>query len=61
MDGNEQSVVSIGLNASDEKLVVMSSGAVEVRADGDISVQGKNIAIEADAELVLKGATIKLN
>jgi uncharacterized protein involved in type VI secretion and phage assembly len=61
VDGNEQSVVSIGLNASDEKLVVMSSGAVEVRADGDISVQGKNIAIEADAELVLKGATIKLN
>ena len=58
---NGESLVSIGLNAKERKLVVTSDDAIEVEALGDVSIRGRNIAIEADAELVLKGATIKLN
>jgi phage protein D/phage baseplate assembly protein gpV len=61
VDGDKQNVVSIGLNSVDEKLAVFSSGDVDVRADGNISVHGRKVTIEADGELVLKGATIKLN
>ena len=61
VDSDRQNVVSVGLNALEEKLVVFSAGAVEVRADGDVSLHGKKVSIEADTELVLKGATIKLN
>ncbi len=61
VDGDGRSMVSIGLNASDQKLVVMSEDKIEVQALGDISLKGANVTIEADRELVLKGSQIKLN
>lgn len=61
VDGQGGSVVSIGLNANDEKLVVSSEGDIEVEALGDIRLKGANVTIQADRELVLKGSTIKLN
>lgn len=61
VDGQGGSVVSIGLNAKDNKLVVMSEGDIEVDALGDITLKGANVTVQADRELVLKGATIKLN
>lgn len=61
VDGQGGSVVSIGLNAKDKKLVVMSEGDIEVDALGDITLKGANVTVQADRELVLKGSTIKLN
>ncbi len=55
------SVVSIGLNATDRKLVIQSEGAVEVEAIGDITLKGANVTVQADGQLVLKGSQIKLN
>jgi uncharacterized protein (DUF2345 family) len=54
-------VVGIGLNGKDKKLVVQTTGNVDVTADGDITLKGTKISVEAQGELVLKGATIKLN
>jgi uncharacterized protein (DUF2345 family) len=54
-------VVSIGLNSLDKKLVVESGGAVDILADGEITLRGSKITLQADGEMVLKGATIKLN
>jgi uncharacterized protein involved in type VI secretion and phage assembly len=61
VDGDHKDVVSIGLNALDEKLVVMSSGNVDVRADGDLKIQAKNVAIKADSEIAMNAPKIKLN
>ena len=61
VDDGKASVVSIGLNALDKKLVVESSGAVDILADGEITLHGSKITLQADGEMVLKGATIKLN
>jgi uncharacterized protein involved in type VI secretion and phage assembly len=61
VDGQGGSVVSIGLNAKDKKLFVMSEGDVEVEALGDITLKGANVTVQADRDLVLKGTTIKLN
>ncbi|MBA2380523.1 MAG: VgrG-related protein [Chloroflexi bacterium] len=61
VDGQGGSVVSIGLNATDEKLVVWSEGDIAVEALGDITLKGANVTVQADRDLVLKGATIKLN
>jgi uncharacterized protein involved in type VI secretion and phage assembly len=61
VDGQGGSAVSIGLNATDERLVVMSTGAIDVDATGDITVKGANVTIQADRDLVLKGATVKIN
>jgi phage protein D/phage baseplate assembly protein gpV len=61
VDDGKESVVSIGLNALDKKLVVQSSGAVDIDADGEITLRGSKITLQADGEMVLKGATIKLN
>lgn len=60
VDGR-RSVVSVGLNAKDRKLVLISDDKVEVRATGDIELKGTNVTIEADGQLVLKGSQIKLN
>jgi uncharacterized protein involved in type VI secretion and phage assembly len=60
-DGAGGSVVSIGLNATDRKLVIQSEGAVEVEAIGDITLKGANVTVQADGQLVLKGSQIKLN
>jgi phage protein D/phage baseplate assembly protein gpV len=61
VDGQGGSVVSIGLNAKDTKLVVQSEGDIEVEALGDITLKGANVTVQADRDLVLKGTTIKLN
>lgn len=61
VDGQGESVVSIGLNAKDQKLVVMSEGDIEIEALGDITLKGANVTVQADRDLVLKGTTIKLN
>jgi uncharacterized protein involved in type VI secretion and phage assembly len=53
--------VSIGLNAKETKLVIQSQGAVDIDAQGDVTLKGTKVTIQADGELVLKGATIKLN
>ena len=60
-DDNRESVVSIGLNAIETKLVVQSKGAVNIDAEGEITLRGSKVTVEADGELVLKGSTIKLN
>ena len=61
VDGQGGSVVSIGLNAKDRKLVVTSEGDIELEALGDITLKGANVTVQADRDLVLKGTTIKLN
>jgi phage baseplate assembly protein gpV len=61
VDDGGTTAVSIGLNGKDKKLVVQTSGNVDVTADGDITLKGTKISVEAQGELVLKGATIKLN
>jgi len=61
VDGDKQDVVSIGLNALDEKLVVMSSGNIEIQADGDLKIRAKNVAIDADKEIAMNAPKIKLN
>jgi phage protein D len=60
-DDQKSAAVTLSLNSTDRKLVVMSTGDVEVRADKNILLKGAKVAIEADGELALKGATIKLN
>ena len=52
---------SIALDAADRKLVFQTQGAFEVTADGEIKVHGSKITLEADSQLVLKGAQITLN
>ena len=61
VDGDKRDVVSIGLNALDEKLVVMSSGNIEIQADGDLKIKAKNVAIDADSEIAMTASKIKLN
>lgn len=53
--------VSIGLNAKDKKLVVQCQGAIEIDAQGEMKLHGSKVTVQADGELILKGATIKLN
>jgi uncharacterized protein involved in type VI secretion and phage assembly len=60
-DGQKSAAVTLSLNSTDRKLVVMSTGDVEVRADRNVLLKGAKVSIEADGELALKGATIKLN
>jgi phage protein D/phage baseplate assembly protein gpV len=60
-DDQGGSVVSIGLNAKDKKLVIQTEDAVEITAMGDITLKGANVTVQADSQLVLKGAQIKLN
>jgi uncharacterized protein involved in type VI secretion and phage assembly len=60
-DDQKSAAVTLSLNSTDRKLVVMSTGDVEVRADKNILLKGAKVSIEADGELALKGATIKLN
>jgi phage protein D len=61
VDDGKESVVSIGLNSLDKKLVIESGGAVDIQAEGEITLRGSKITLQADGEMVLKGATIKLN
>jgi uncharacterized protein involved in type VI secretion and phage assembly len=54
-------VVSIGLNATDNKLVIQSEGNVDVQAEGEINLTGKKITVQAQGDLVLKGGMVKIN
>jgi uncharacterized protein involved in type VI secretion and phage assembly len=53
--------VSIALDANDRKLVFQSQGAFEVSADGELKIHASKITLEADGQVVLKGAQISLN
>jgi uncharacterized protein involved in type VI secretion and phage assembly len=61
VDGGGAEVVSLDLDAKDRKLVITSQDKIEIRATGDIELKGANVTVQADAQLVLKGAQIKLN
>jgi phage protein D len=54
-------VVSIGLNATDNKLVIQSEGNVDVQAEGEINISGKKVTVQAQGDLVLKGGMVKIN
>ena len=51
----------IGLNARDKKLTLVSHGDIEIRSKGEMTLSGPKITMQADGELILKGAQIKLN
>lgn len=53
--------VSIGLNAKESKLVIQSQGAVDIDAVGEIKLHGSKVTVQADGELVLTGATVRIN
>jgi phage protein D len=53
--------VNVGLNAGDRKLYLQSDDSIEIVAGGTLKISAAKIQIEADGELVLKGAQIKLN
>lgn len=53
--------VAIGLDARDKKLVLQCQGEIEIRADTEMKLSGRKITVQADGELILKGAQIKLN
>lgn len=61
VDDSGNSMVSIGLNAKDRKLVIQTDDKVEVDAMGDISLKGTNVTVEASGTLVLKGGQVKIN
>ncbi len=54
-------VVSIGFNATDQKLVVQSEGNVDVEAQGEINLKAPNITVQAQSKLVLKGGMVEIN
>ena len=57
----KDATVAIGLNARDKMLTVVCHGDVEIKAGGEMKLSGSKITMQADGELVLKGAQIKLN
>ena len=54
-------VVSIGFNATDNKLVIQSEGNVEVQAEREIKLTANKITVQAQGDLVLKGGMVKIN
>ncbi len=61
VDGEGLPVVSIGLNADDNKLVIQSEGNVEVQAEREIKLTANKITVQAQGDLVLKGGMVKIN
>ncbi len=61
VDGDRRTVVSIGLNALDKKLVIRTEGAIDVDAGGEVTLRGSKVTVQADGDLVLKGKRITLN
>jgi uncharacterized protein involved in type VI secretion and phage assembly len=57
----KDATVAIGLNARDRKLTLTCQGAVEINADTEMKISAPKITMQADGELILKGAQIKLN
>lgn len=67
-DGHNMAVLStagaeasVAVDAANQKVVIQSDGAVEVTAQGELKVHASKITLEADGQLVLKGAQITLN
>ena len=54
-------VVSIGFNATDQKLVIQSEGNVDVDAQGEINLSANKITVDAKSKLVLKGGMVEIN
>ena len=61
VNGSGSPVVTIGLNADDNKLVIQSEGNVEVNAEREITLTGQKITVQAQGDLVLKGGMVKIN
>jgi LDH2 family malate/lactate/ureidoglycolate dehydrogenase len=61
VDGDRRTVVSVGLNALDEKLVIRTQGAIDIDAAGEVTLKGSKVTVQADGDLVLKGKRITLN
>jgi hypothetical protein len=57
----KDATVGIGLNAREEKLFVHANGGIEISTDGELKLSAAKMTIQADGQLVLKGAQIKLN
>jgi phage baseplate assembly protein V len=50
------------VRAAKGKLTLAGDGGVEISsAKGDVQVTGKNVTVKANAQLVLKGATVDIN
>jgi phage protein D/phage baseplate assembly protein gpV len=67
-DGHNMAVLStagaeasLAVDAANRKVVIQSDGAVEITAQGELKVHASKITLEADGQLVLKGAQITLN
>ncbi|HLX34141.1 MAG TPA: VgrG-related protein [Candidatus Limnocylindrales bacterium] len=52
---------SIALDHGDQKVVIQSDGAIEITAQAELKIRASKITLEADGNLVLKGAQISLN
>lgn len=52
---------SVAVDAGNQKVVIQSDGAIEITASAELKVHASKMTLEADGELVLKGAQIKLN
>ncbi len=50
--------VDVGGNAG---LTIGKDGAVSIKSQGDVKLQGNEISIEAQGKLTLKGATVNIN
>ena len=61
VDGSKVPVVSIGFNATDQKLVIQSEGNVDVEAQKEINLKAPNITVQAQSKLVLKCGMVEIN
>jgi phage protein D len=61
LDADRRTVVSIGLNALEEKLVIRAQGAIDIDAGGEVTLRGSKVTVQSDGDLVLKGKRITLN
>jgi uncharacterized protein involved in type VI secretion and phage assembly len=61
VNGSKSPVVSLGFNATDQKLVIQSEGNVDVEAQGEINLSANKITVDAKSKLVLKGGMVEIN
>jgi hypothetical protein len=50
--------IDVGGNAG---LTIAKDGAVSIKSQGDVKLEGNQISIEAQGQLTLKGATVNIN
>lgn len=58
---DDDPAVTVEVDGGRAKLTIGKDGAVSLESQGDVSVKGNQITIEAQAQLNLKGATVNLN